>query len=115
LRTNTTTWARLLGYATGLVNQELLLQNEYLAAEIRILKARLQPGWRLSDGERATLAGIGRRLGRKGLQQIASIAKPVLLQIASAEHVQPLLFLSDLAVYRCSSRICHRPMCLKTS
>ena len=26
-------WARLLGYVTGLINQELLLQNEYLAAE----------------------------------------------------------------------------------
>jgi hypothetical protein len=48
--------ARLLAYVTGLVNQELLLQNEYLAAENRILKTRLQPGWRLSDGERATLA-----------------------------------------------------------
>jgi hypothetical protein len=41
-----------LAYVTGLVNQQLLLQNEYLAAENRILKARLQPGWRLSDGER---------------------------------------------------------------
>jgi hypothetical protein len=41
-----------LAYVTGLVNQELLLQNEYLAAENRILKARLQPSWRLSDGER---------------------------------------------------------------
>src|SRR5215471_8029626 len=76
LRTNTTTCARLLAYVTGLVNQELLLQNEYLAAENRILKARLQPGWRLSDGERATLAEIGKRLGRKGLQQVARIAKP---------------------------------------
>jgi hypothetical protein len=56
-----------LAYVTGLVNQELLLQNEYLAAENRILKARLQPGWRLSDGERPTLAEIGKRLGRKGL------------------------------------------------
>jgi hypothetical protein len=28
-------WARLLAYVTGLVNQELLLQNEYLAAENR--------------------------------------------------------------------------------
>ena len=28
-------WARLLSYVTGLVNQELLLQNEYLAAENR--------------------------------------------------------------------------------
>jgi hypothetical protein len=29
---------RLLAYVTGLVNQELLLQNEYLAVENRILK-----------------------------------------------------------------------------
>ena len=28
-------WVRLLTYITGLVNQELLLQNEYLAAENR--------------------------------------------------------------------------------
>ena len=61
---------------TGLVNQELLLQNEYLAAENRILRARLQPGWRLSDGERATLAEIGKRLGRQGLEQVARLAKP---------------------------------------
>jgi hypothetical protein len=30
-------WVRLLAYVTGSVNQELLLQNEYLAAENRIL------------------------------------------------------------------------------
>ena len=60
MRTNTTTCARLLAYVTGLVNQELLLQNEYLAAENRILQARLKPGLRLSDGERATLAEIGK-------------------------------------------------------
>ena len=34
-------WLRLLGYVTGLVNQELLLRNEYLVAENRILKARI--------------------------------------------------------------------------
>ena len=34
LRTNTTTCARLLAYVTGLVNQELLLQNEYLAGRV---------------------------------------------------------------------------------
>ena len=32
-------WVRLLAYVTGLVNQELLLKNEYLAAENRILRA----------------------------------------------------------------------------
>jgi hypothetical protein len=31
-------WARLLAYVTGLINQELLLKNEYLAAENRILR-----------------------------------------------------------------------------
>jgi hypothetical protein len=36
------------------------------------LKARLQPGWRLSDGERATLAEIGKRLARKGLEQVCA-------------------------------------------
>ena len=74
LRTNTTC-ARLLAYVTGLVNQELLLQNEYLLAENGILKARLPSSWRLSNGERATLAEIGKRLGRQGLEQVARLAQ----------------------------------------
>jgi len=68
-------WLRLLAYVTGLVNQELLLQNEYLAVENRILKARL-PRLRLCDGERQTLAEIGKRLGSKALEKVAGIAKP---------------------------------------
>ena len=48
--------ARLLAYVTGLVNQELLLQVEYLAAENRILRAHTPARLRLSDAERATLA-----------------------------------------------------------
>ena len=69
-------WIGLLAYVTGLVNQELLLQNEYLAAENRILKSHCKQALRLNDGERATLAEIGRRLGRKALQQVACVAKP---------------------------------------
>jgi putative transposase len=61
---------------TGLVNQELLLKNEYLLAENRILKTHLQPGFRLSRRERTTLAEIGQRLGRRLLPQVASIAHP---------------------------------------
>src|SRR3954449_13407932 len=57
-------WARLLAYVTGLVNQKLLLQNEYLAAENRILRPHLPARIRLSDPERSTLAEIGKRLGR---------------------------------------------------
>jgi nicotinamide mononucleotide adenylyltransferase len=55
-------WARLLAYVTGQVNQELLLQNEYLAAENRILRAHLPARLRLSDPERRTLAEIGKRV-----------------------------------------------------
>jgi len=29
-------WARMLAYVTGTVDQELLLRNEYLAAENRV-------------------------------------------------------------------------------
>src|ERR1700735_1303666 len=69
-------WARLLAYVTGLVNQKLLLQNEYLAAENRILRAHLPARLRLSDPQRSTLAEIGKRLGRSALQQVACVAKP---------------------------------------
>jgi hypothetical protein len=53
-------WARLLAYVTGLVNQKLLLQNEYLAAENRILRAHLPVRVRLSNPERSTLAEIAK-------------------------------------------------------
>jgi hypothetical protein len=76
LQPNITSVARLLAYVTGLVNQELLPKNEYLLAENRILKTHVQPGFRLSRPERTTLAEIGKRLGRRLLPQVASIAHP---------------------------------------
>jgi hypothetical protein len=56
---------RLLAYVTGLVNQRLLLQNEYLIAENRILRSQLPKRLRLTDAKRSTLAEIGKRLGRE--------------------------------------------------
>jgi hypothetical protein len=47
-------WARLLAFVTGLVNQNLLLRNEDLIAENRILRAQSPTRLRLSDPERAT-------------------------------------------------------------
>jgi hypothetical protein len=69
-------WLRLLAYVTGSVNQELLARNEYLAAENRILRAKLPSRLRLSNSERTTVAEIGKRLGRKALREVASMAKP---------------------------------------
>ena len=69
-------WARILAYITGTVDQELLLRNEYLAAENRILKAQLKTPLRLTDAERMALAEIAHRLGRKALEDVANTAKP---------------------------------------
>ena len=44
-------WARILAYITGTVDQELLLRNEYLVAENRILKSQLKGRLKLSDVE----------------------------------------------------------------
>src|SRR5271169_4655336 len=70
------TWARMLAYITGTVDQELLLRNEYLAAENRILRAQIKGRLLLSDAEKATLAEIAHRLGRKALEEMAAVAKP---------------------------------------
>ena len=69
-------WVRLLAYVTGSVNQELLLRNEYLAAENQILRAKLPGRVRLSNPERITLAEIGKRMGRKALRDVACVARP---------------------------------------
>jgi hypothetical protein len=69
-------WPSLLAYITGRVDQELLLRNEYLAAENRILRAKIKGRLQLSDGEKSTLAEIAHRLGRKVLAEVAVAAKP---------------------------------------
>ena len=68
-------WVRLLAYITGMVNQRLLLQCEYLLAENRILRSQFPTRLRLSDAQRSRLAEIGKRLGRKYLAEVACGAK----------------------------------------
>ena len=69
-------WETMLASMTGSVDEELLRRNEYLAAENRILRAHLPGRVTLRDGERRTLAQIGKRLGRKALAEIASVVRP---------------------------------------
>lgn len=66
----------MLAYVTGMVNEELLLRNEYLVTENRILKAQLKGRLLLSDGKRVLLAEIGHRLGRKALEEVANVVRP---------------------------------------
>ena len=69
-------WKKILAYITGSVDEELLLRNEYLATENRILRAQIKGRLKLTDGERMTLAEIGKRLGKRVLEEVANIVKP---------------------------------------
>jgi hypothetical protein len=53
-----------LAFVTGFVNQQLLLKNEYLLADNRILKARLKPGFQRSVQSVLRSPGIGKRIGQ---------------------------------------------------
>ena len=57
-------WKTMLAYISGSVDEELLLRKEYLVAENRILRNQIPGRLRLTDGERRSLAEIGKRLGR---------------------------------------------------
>jgi putative transposase len=69
-------WKTFLAYITGTVDQELLLRNEYLVTENRILRNQIQGRLRLSTGERKALAEIGQKLGKQALDEVATMVKP---------------------------------------
>ena len=69
-------WKHLLAYITGTVDQALLLRNEYLVTENRILRNQIKGRVRLSDGERKALAVIGEKLGKQALTEVAQIVRP---------------------------------------
>ena len=68
--------AEVLALVGGHVGEEILLRNEYLAAENELLKSKLQGPLRFTNKERVRLAKIGQRLGRKALKDIGPIVKP---------------------------------------
>ena len=69
-------WKKLLANVTGTIDEGLRLRNEYLVTENRILRSRLTDRIRLKDEERRELATIGKQLGRKAFQAVATIVKP---------------------------------------
>ena len=69
-------WKALLAYITGSVDQELRLRNAYLATENRILRHQIQGRVRLRDGERKTLAEIGKQLSKQALAEVATLGTP---------------------------------------
>jgi len=81
-------WARILAYITGTVDRELLLRNEYLVAENRILKSQLKGRLKLSDVERTKLGEIGHRLGRKALGECPARHYPSMVPKAHSSQVR---------------------------
>jgi hypothetical protein len=60
----------------GSVEHELLLRNEYLVTENRILRHQIPGRARLNNGEGQTLAEMCQRLGKQALAEVATIVKP---------------------------------------
>jgi len=69
-------WKTLLACITGSVEEQLLLRNEYLVEENRILRKQIEGRISLTDAERQTLAEIGKKLGKQALEEVATIVKP---------------------------------------
>jgi len=68
-------WKNLLVSLKASVNQELELRNTYLAMENRILRQQITGRMPLSDSDRRVLAEIGKKLGKKALEEIATVAQ----------------------------------------
>ena len=56
----------------GHVDEELLLRNEYLAAENEILRSKIQGRVPMSNDERIRLAKLGKLIGTKALKDVAA-------------------------------------------
>jgi hypothetical protein len=69
-------WKQLLAHITGSVDAELRLRNEYLEAENRLLRTQITGRVPLTHGDRRALAALGQQLGRKVLEEIATVATP---------------------------------------
>ena len=68
-------WQKLLRSIRESVDEELRLRNTYLVAENRILRQQINGRVQLSDSDRQALAEIGQKLGRKALEEIATLAQ----------------------------------------
>jgi putative transposase len=74
-------WKTLQAYITGSVDAEILQRNDYLFMENHLLRQQITGLVRLSDGERATLAEIGKGMGKQALAEVATIVTPEIILV----------------------------------
>src|SRR4029450_12714146 len=82
-------WKTFLAYITGSVEEQLLLRNEYVVEENRILRNQIDGRVQLTDAERQTLAAIGKKLGKQALEEVATIVKPATILAWHRKLVAP--------------------------
>jgi putative transposase len=68
-------WKNLLESISESVSDHLRLRNAYLMAENRILRHQIDGRVQLTDRERKELAEMGAKLGKKALEEIATVAQ----------------------------------------
>lgn len=68
--------AEAIALVKGHIEHELLLRNEYLAAENEILKSKLEGRLLFTTAEKVRLATLGKEIGRRGLKDIGCIVTP---------------------------------------
>ena len=61
--------------------RELTLQNEYLRLGNKILKSKIRGRVRFTDDERRSLAGATLAMGRKLMEAVVNIVKPVTILV----------------------------------
>jgi len=69
-------WKKLLESITESVDEDLRLRNAYLVVENRMLRQQINGRVPLTDSDRKEFAEIGRKLDKKALEEIATVAKP---------------------------------------
>src|SRR5215831_15801076 len=69
-------WKTLLACITGSVDEQLLLRNQYVVEENRILRNQIAGRVQLTDAEHQTLEKIGKKLGKQALEEVATIVQP---------------------------------------
>lgn len=66
----------IMTLAKGRIEQELLLRNQYLAAENEILRSRIEGRLLLTGEEKALLARLGKEIGTEALRAVSTIVTP---------------------------------------
>jgi putative transposase len=69
-------WKNVLESLSEAVNDPLRLRNAYLLAENSMMRQQISGRVQLTDRERKERAEIGAKLGKKALEEIATVAKP---------------------------------------